>query len=308
MGLYLLGLLVPSAESVLAIKATNTYGAHSYIWNVFTAGFFNTSIIMALLVSLAFLVMGRFLVPEWGGGELLRFLSFSNLGTGIMVFICQIFYYMTSFNYKYLEQPISGGVGLIAAFAVTVKQRLPEEPISIFGQNFLGLTAKDIPCILVLICAVISLLDLTAVFMQCASGAYFGWLYLRFIQRSPGGLRGDMNDTMAFIMFFPPPLRPAMQVVSSATYKLVCVKSVRSMLDELPAPRQMGSALPTGVFRGVGGDDGDSTVIEVAPPPLPGSDPADKERRRARAMKALQERMAAIVQDTPAAQDALRES
>jgi hypothetical protein len=44
--LYLLGKLVPGTESVLAIKATNTYGAHSYVWNVFTASFFNTSFVM----------------------------------------------------------------------------------------------------------------------------------------------------------------------------------------------------------------------------------------------------------------------
>ena len=51
--LYVLGQVVPGTESVLAIKATNTYGAHSYVWNVFTASFFNTSIIMVPLRLLA---------------------------------------------------------------------------------------------------------------------------------------------------------------------------------------------------------------------------------------------------------------
>ena len=54
------------------MKATNTYGAHAYIWNLFTAGFFNNSILLALAMAVMFLVMGRFLVPTWGGKELLR--------------------------------------------------------------------------------------------------------------------------------------------------------------------------------------------------------------------------------------------
>ena len=46
MVLYGLGQLLPGVESVLAMKATNTYGSHSYVWNLFTAGFFNTNIFM----------------------------------------------------------------------------------------------------------------------------------------------------------------------------------------------------------------------------------------------------------------------
>jgi hypothetical protein len=50
--LYLLSLLLPSSESVFAMKATNTYGSHSYVWNVFTAGFYNTNIIMVCCLTL----------------------------------------------------------------------------------------------------------------------------------------------------------------------------------------------------------------------------------------------------------------
>lgn len=66
-------------ESVLAMKATNTYGAHSYVWNVFTAGFFNKSLVLAIVMAFLYLVMGRFLVPAWGSVELLRFIFFGVL-------------------------------------------------------------------------------------------------------------------------------------------------------------------------------------------------------------------------------------
>ena len=47
---YLLYLIFPTSESVFAMKATNTYGAHSYVWNLFTAGFYNTNILMVCVV------------------------------------------------------------------------------------------------------------------------------------------------------------------------------------------------------------------------------------------------------------------
>ena len=81
--------------------------------------------LQAVTLAVTFIVMGRFL-SNWSSFDLLRFVIFSNLAVGLCSFMCQIFLYMTSFNYKHLEQPVSGGMGLIAAFVVTIKQRLPE--------------------------------------------------------------------------------------------------------------------------------------------------------------------------------------
>ena len=57
---YLLYLFVPSSESVFAMKATNTYGAHSYVWNLFTAGFYNTNIFMVWIS-----ILGCFLIAHY---------------------------------------------------------------------------------------------------------------------------------------------------------------------------------------------------------------------------------------------------
>jgi len=114
----------------------------------------------------------------------------------------QIIAYMVTFSWRQLDTPVSGGMALIAALAVTVKQRLPSEPIQVFGQAS-GLTAKDVPACVVLVAAAFSLVDVAPLFLQALLGAYFGWLYLRFLQRAADGMRGDMSDHMAFIMFFP---------------------------------------------------------------------------------------------------------
>mmetsp|Transcript_50843 Transcript_50843/g.82199 ORF Transcript_50843/g.82199 Transcript_50843/m.82199 type:complete len:349 (+) Transcript_50843:54-1100(+) len=302
--LYAMGQLIPGLESVLAIKATNTYGAHSYIWNVFTAGFFNNSIVLALVMAIAFLVMGRFLVPAWGSIELLRFMFFANLFTGIIIFFSQIIYYMCTFNYKYLEAPISGGWPLLAAFLVTIKQRLPDEMLAVNGQPLGALCARDLPAILVLVAAGLSFFGVAPIFIQSVCGAYFGWLYLRFLQRAGGGMRGDQSEHMAFIVFFPPALRPLMQVVSSFAHKAVCGKTMQMLLDDLPLAHPSAVAgLPPGVFRGgfTGLVSDSAPPSNIPAPPLPGSDQADAERRRARALKSLEERLRSISQ--PAGDD-----
>ncbi|KAJ1484818.1 hypothetical protein T484DRAFT_1795856 [Baffinella frigidus] len=155
------------------------------------------------------------------GDELhVRYVGFSSFTTGLGLFVAQ---------------PISGGAGLIAALAVTVKQRLPNEQIQVFGQPS-GLTAKDVPACIVAIgggCSLLdigplflqtllvgsedainttlhstfevaiggvcSLLDIGPLFLQTLLGTYFGWLYLRFLQRAADGMRGDLNDQMAFL-------------------------------------------------------------------------------------------------------------
>jgi len=180
---------------------------------------------------------------------------------------------------------------------VTIKQRLPDEAIALNGQSVGGLTARDLPGVLVCAAACLSFVGVAPIFIQSVGGTYFGWLYLRFLQRVGEGMRGDQREHMAFIAFFPPPLRPLMQVVSSFTHKAVCGKTMQMLLDDLPLAHSAAvSGLPPGVFRG--GFTG--LVSDVAPstsvpaPPLPGSDHADAERRRARALKSLEERLKSI--------------
>ena len=77
-----------------------------------------------LAVALSLIVMGRYLVASWGSHEFLRYTLFVNSTVGFGIFVAQIFYYMTSFKYRYLEVPVSGGMGILAALVVTIKQRL----------------------------------------------------------------------------------------------------------------------------------------------------------------------------------------
>eukprot|EP00960_Hanusia_phi_P053971 762513-Hanusia_phi.AAC.4 len=69
---------------------------------------------------------------------------------------------------------------------------------------------------------------------------------------------------------------------------MVCGKSVQSMLDDIPArSSELRQALPPGVLRGAwdGAMAAGAPPVNVPAPPLPGSNVADAERRRAMTQK-----------------------
>ncbi|XP_010184407.1 PREDICTED: transmembrane protein 115, partial [Mesitornis unicolor] len=99
-------------------------------------------------------------------------------------------------------------------------------------------------------------------------GLLSSWVYLRFYQRHSRG-RGDMSDHFAFATFFPEILQPVVGLVANLVHSLlvkvkVCRKTVKRY------------------------DVGAPSSITIS---LPGTDPQDAERRRQLALKALNERL-----------------
>ncbi|NXJ64673.1 TM115 protein, partial [Rostratula benghalensis] len=94
------------------------------------------------------------------------------------------------------------------------------------------------------------------------------WVYLRFYQRHSRG-RGDMSDHFAFATFFPEILQPVVGLVANLVHGiLVKVKVCRKTVKRY--------------------DVGAPSSITIS---LPGTDPQDAERRRQLALKALNERL-----------------
>ncbi|NXP80916.1 TM115 protein, partial [Ramphastos sulfuratus] len=94
------------------------------------------------------------------------------------------------------------------------------------------------------------------------------WVYLRFYQRHSRG-RGDMSDHFAFATFFPEILQPVVGLVANVVHSiLVKVKVCRKTVKRY--------------------DVGAPSSITIS---LPGTDPQDAERRRQLALKALNERL-----------------
>ncbi|XP_027632193.1 protein amnionless [Tupaia chinensis] len=133
-----------------------------------------------------------------------------------------------------------------------------------------GVAAALLPALLL---ALLLLLRLATLLQSPALASYgFGllssWVYLRFYQRHSRG-RGDMADHFAFATFFPEILQPVVGLLANLVHGLlvkvrICQKTVKRY------------------------DVGAPSSITIS---LPGTDPQDAERRRQLALKALNERL-----------------
>jgi membrane associated rhomboid family serine protease len=242
-----------------------------YVWNIITAGYFETSV-FGLAVSIAsLLVVGRHLEPFWGSKEFLKFIVFVNLFTSANTFVLAIFLYFITRQGGYLYSPISGFHGVLAGFLVAVKQINPEQEIPFPFK----LRAKWSPSLFVTFATISSLFTTEPIqyLAFIVFGTYGAWMYLRYFQRSPeAGLKGDSSAEFAFATFFPAPVQPFINPISAICEKIFC--------------RQRGSISD----EGPGDEPGK---------PLPGSDAVEASRRRERGARALEERLGSTAKTVP---------
>lgn len=119
----------------------------------------------------------------------------------------------------------------------------------------------------------------SASFFLATFGFLISWTYLRFYKiafpdldiSQPTRLRGDASETFAFSEFFPEPLRPAVSAFSNVVYSIL-------VTAHLCAPFTAAD---------VSASRGESFIQRSAP----GSTRAETERRRALALKALDQRL-----------------
>jgi hypothetical protein len=137
------------------------------------------------------------------------------------------------------------------------------------------------PILYVLLVALLAFTPLltSASFFLATFGFLISWTYLRFYKTAfpdldtsqPTRLRGDASETFAFSEFFPEPLRPAVAAFSNVVYNILVTAHVCTPF----------SAADVSASRG------ESFVQRSAP----GSTRAETERRRALALKALDQRL-----------------
>jgi hypothetical protein len=165
--------------------------------------------------------------------------------------------------------PVGGLSAIVGGLLVAVKQLIPDHSISAAG---VGVRVKFLPIMAVAaLCALavggaVSL----GVLVFTLAGFQFGWLYLRFFQRREVG-QGDPSDAFAFCTFFPEPIAPFVSVASAVAFAVF-------------RPALVSGGAKTSAS---------ASALEKAALPVSSADPIDAERRRQRALRALDERLGA---------------
>lgn len=175
---------------------------------------------------------------------------------------------------------IGGGIPLEISFLVAFSQLVPAHTVTLF-KGLLSLRVPRFPAIYILSVLFLTFTPLltTASLFLSFYGFLVSWTYLRFYKPAfpdletdqPSSLRGDASETFAFAEFFPEPVRPAVAAFSTTIYNVLVGLRICTpfSLDNTPAGRSdfMSSR------------------------PAQGSSRAETERRRALALKALDQRL-----------------
>lgn len=226
------------------------------------------------------LFFGRYLEPLWGKQELLRFVLMVNAAAGLATFLAVTLLYLATKSEALLVTPFCSFSGAVVGFAVALKQLIPETELRVAGV--VPLRAKFFPLLITCTTVGLALVGLPIYTVpHTLFGLLLSWAYLRLVQRK-GDLVGDAAESFAFVTLFPEPLQPVLAPFFSLL-ALLCTP----LLACCGVGRPTGRAEPNSNVNVSGGGGGG------AGPVLPVHDP-DAERRRQRALQALDARMAEL--------------
>jgi len=174
---------------------------------------------------------------------------------------------------------IAGTIPLQISFLVAFSQLVPAHTVTLF-RGILSLRVPRFPLLYIALVTALSLTPLltSASLFLAVFGFLTSWTYLRFYKTvfpdldssQPTSLRGDASETFAFAEFFPGPVKPLVASISEQVFNILV--TMRLCVPFSPAD--------------VAGR-GDNFLHRGAP----GSARAEAERRRAVALKALDQRL-----------------
>jgi hypothetical protein len=197
---------------------------------------------------------------------------------------------------------ISGGVALQAGFQVAFKQLVPEHTITFF-KGIVKIRMKHFPALFLLLHTLSGLLigrDVQAILAWL--GFFSSWSYLRFYKQSYAdlstsqapSLKGDASETFAIAYFFPDPLHRPVAAVADVVYNVLIALKLHTPFSQadISAGNTRAEARGDANLNALLGGGGARAA-------QPGTARAEAERRRALALKALDQRLHAAANKSP---------
>ncbi|CAE7152649.1 unnamed protein product [Rhizoctonia solani] len=265
-----------------------------YPWTLLTSMFVETHIIELILSLLVVPPSLRYLERLWGSIETAKFIFVTVVASNVIaVGLSWIEYVVIGKPELFLFGMIyRGQSALQCGILVAFTQLIPEHQVQLFGV--IKVRVKTLPMAYVTYSNIMCIIGYQAPFILIQFGWLVSWVWLRFYKRtvlegSLGGVttHGDRSETFAFVNWFPPILHKPVSALSTFVY-------THAIRFKLVHPS--GSSAPDG---------NDLELGSGGYAPLPGGARAEAERRRAMALKALDQRMAAASNSEPMVQPSI---
>ncbi|KAF9654216.1 DUF1751-domain-containing protein [Thelephora ganbajun] len=241
-----------------------------YPWSFLTAGLVETSLI-ELAVTILFIPPSlRYFERLWGTIETIKFIAVTIVISNIIAFgLSWIEYFVFQSPAFAFGIQYHGQMALQTGILVAFTQAIPEHQIQVFGV--FKARVKSLPMAYNTFSVIMSVIGYQSPYLLIQFGWLVSYVWLRFYKKGSGDslggptVYGDRSETFAFVMWFPPFAHGPVSVLADT----LC--SLATRLHLIPSA----------------GHD-----IEAGYTQVPGGARAEAERRRAMALKALDQRMA----------------
>ncbi|KAF8466241.1 eukaryotic integral membrane protein-domain-containing protein [Kalaharituber pfeilii] len=272
-----------------------------YPWVFVLASFVETNIFNLAITLSTLFYGGKYLERAWGSAEFGKFLLVVSLVPNFVAFTLFNLWFVLTGSTFFAFRTVCGGIALQASFLVAFKQLVPEHTVTIF-RGVVKIRVKHFPAIFLLINLISWPIFRTDVSMVLAFLGFFtSWTYLRFFKTSYPDLgsaespqiKGDASETFSLANFFPDPIQRPVAIISDAVYNILITLKICTPFsaEDISASNSRHNT--------AGGDVGLSSIFISGGGPsggrgIGGSTRAEAERRRAMALKALDQRLHAV--------------
>ncbi|EXJ88966.1 hypothetical protein A1O3_02030 [Capronia epimyces CBS 606.96] len=264
-----------------------------YPWTILTATFVEQNVVTFLVNGVTVFFGGKYLERAWGSQGFIYVILIAAVIPNLFAVPTYIVWATITGNPERALTSINGGITIQAAFLVAFKQLVPEHTVSIY-KGMIKMRVKHFPAVFLAVNTLSGLLLGTDTALILAwYGLITTWIYLRFFKRQPdlsgtstdgSGLKGDASETFAFATFFPDIIQPPIAAFCDQIFTLLCnLKICSPFSDEDVATGNEQAAAR--------GESGLPNYSKQARGARGMSKREEAERRRALALKALDERL-----------------
>ena len=262
-----------------------------YPWTILSATFVEQNIFNLLINGATVFFGGKYLERAWGTRGFLIAVLIAAVVPNLLAVLTYIIWAGATMTSARALTPLAGGIAVQGTFLVAFKQLVPEHTVSLF-RGFIKMRVKHFPAVFLALNTISGLLFGTDTALLLAwYGLLTSWVYLRFYKHQPDlsgtstgsqGFKGDASETFAFATFFPDVVQPPINLVCSKIFDLLCTirlctpfsdEAIASGNEQAAARGEAGLPHLTSQGRGSRGKR------------------EEAERRRALALKALDQRL-----------------
>jgi membrane associated rhomboid family serine protease len=241
-------------------------------WTLLTSAFVETTI-FEFIATLIFVPASlKYLERLWGSVETAKFIAVSIVVSNIIAFGFNWIEFIATTNADLFLYGMyyHGQMALQIAILVAFTQLIPEHQVQILGV--IKARVKSLPMAYLTLSTVLCFIGFQCPWIIIQFGWFVGWVYLRFYKKNPGesvggvDTYGDRSETFSLVSWFPPFMHYPLTIGGNFVFNLA------NRLHLIPSSA---------------GDVEHGGYTQV-----PGTARAEAERRRAMALKALDQRLA----------------